>query len=44
MIGLPGQTVENVTIGSFFEELWREAPNMVDAFVAPLAPFVDLEA
>ena len=41
MIGLPGQTVENVTIGSFFEELWQEAPNMVDAFVAPLAPFVD---
>ncbi len=42
MIGLPGQTVENVRpIGSFFEELWREAPNMVDAFVAPLAPFVD---
>ncbi|MFZ8837757.1 MAG: radical SAM protein [Pyrobaculum sp.] len=42
MIGLPGQTVENVRpIGSFFEELWQEAPNMVDAFVAPLAPFVD---
>ena len=41
MIGLPGQTVENVTIGSFFEELWQEAPNMVDAFVASLAPFVD---
>ena len=42
MIGLPGQTVENVRpIGSFFEELWQEAPKTVDAFVAPLAPFVD---
>ena len=27
--------------GSFFEELWQEAPNIVDAFVAPLAPFMD---
>jgi hypothetical protein len=42
MIGLPGQTVENVRpIGSFFEELWQVAPNMVDAFVALFAPFVD---
>jgi hypothetical protein len=41
MVGLPGQTVENVTIGCFFEELWQVAPNMVDAFVATPAPFVD---
>jgi B12-binding domain/radical SAM domain protein len=42
MIGLPGQTVENVRLlGKFFEELWREAPKVADAFVAPLAPFVD---
>lgn len=42
MVGLPGQTPENVKgIGSFFEELRRIAPKVVDAFVAPLAPFVD---
>lgn len=42
MVGLPGQDPENVRqLGSFFEELYAEAGGRLEAFVAPLAPFVD---
>jgi B12-binding domain/radical SAM domain protein len=42
MVGLPLQTEESVTgLGAFFEQLHREAAGILDAFVAPLAPFVD---
>ncbi len=42
MVGLPLQTEESVTgLGSFFEQLYREAAGILDAFVAPLAPFLD---
>jgi len=42
MVGLPLQTEESVAgLGAFFEQLHREAAGILDAFVAPLAPFVD---
>lgn len=42
MVGLPGQTPTSVQgLGSFVEELYKEARGKLEAFVAPLAPFVD---
>ncbi len=42
MVGLPGQNVDNVSgIGFFFKKLYRIVDRRINAFVAPLAPFVD---
>jgi len=42
MVGLPLQTENSVAgLGAFFEQLHGEAAGRLDAFVAPLAPFVD---
>jgi len=42
MVGLPLQTPENVRgLGGFYEELHELGGNSIDAFVAPLAPFID---
>ncbi|MEZ0249065.1 MAG: TIGR04190 family B12-binding domain/radical SAM domain protein [Thermoproteus sp.] len=40
MIGLPGQK-PNRPFGLFYKELYKAASNRADAFVAPLAPFID---
>lgn len=42
MVGLPMQTPENVKgLGDFFLELAKHGGGALNAFVAPLAPFVD---
>ncbi|QOJ78537.1 TIGR04190 family B12-binding domain/radical SAM domain protein [Infirmifilum lucidum] len=42
MVGLPLQTVDNVKgLGDFYLNLYEAGKGIVDAFVAPLAPFVD---
>ncbi|MEM4015312.1 MAG: TIGR04190 family B12-binding domain/radical SAM domain protein [Thermofilum sp.] len=42
MVGLPGQTPSSVQgLGGFFKELYEDARGKLEAFVAPLAPFVD---
>ncbi|MEZ0346702.1 MAG: TIGR04190 family B12-binding domain/radical SAM domain protein [Infirmifilum sp.] len=42
MVGLPMQTPTNVQgLGDFYSELIRSGGKTIDAFVAPLAPFVD---
>ncbi len=42
MVGLPLQTVDNVKgLGDFYLNLYEIGRSAIDAFVAPLAPFVD---
>ncbi|MEM3326870.1 MAG: TIGR04190 family B12-binding domain/radical SAM domain protein, partial [Thermoproteus sp.] len=40
MIGLPGQK-PNRPLGPFYKELYKATSNKAEAFVAPLAPFID---